>query len=231
MKSLYRKELGSCFDMCPYQSDELCQSLCAKAATINAYNERGKLFNVPFRAPPIRDLDTGTSDQEAWAALGQRAFSRMPWSPASQNLGAFAAAGPPPLPDMVQAPVDCPVSSALAGTFYGWNQVPDGLWQRTFVPSTDQIFSRAVDLNQAMSGYLLDPVAQIVQDGPLSALKPTAGNFAGQLPQADPFAGIGFNLADNVPRSGVANVRGIPTLFEPAQQNGPRSFRLANLAA
>ena len=57
------------------------------------------------------------------------------------------------------------------------------------------------------------------------------GNSAGQLPQAQPFAGIGFNLSQNVPRSGVANVRGVPTLFEPAAGGGVRSPRLADLSA
>jgi len=219
--------------MCPLESEGQCADLCSKAAAINAYNERGKLFNVPFRAPPIQDLDTGTTDEQAWASLGQRAFSRSPWRPASRDLGAlpFNSNIPYPLPNMVERPVDCPASNALQGSYYGWNQVPDGLWQRSYVPSADQQFARAVDLNQAMSGFLVDPVAQSAQDGPLSALKPTARNSAAYLPQAQPFAGIGFNLSNNVPRSGVANVRGVPTLFEPPTGNGVRSFHLANLSA
>jgi hypothetical protein len=236
MQSLFHRDQRACVDVCPLPDGRACRSLCAKAAAINAYNERGKLFNVPFRAPPISDLDTGTSDEEAWAALGQRAFSRQPWRPAGAAGDAFAATAaavglPPPLPSLAERPADCPASSMLPGTFYGWNQVPDGLWQRTFVPSTDQQFARAVDLNQAMAGYLIDPVLQLAQDGPLSSLKPTMGNSAGQLPQAQPFAGIGFNLSQNVPRSGVANVRGVPTLFEPAAGGGVRSPRLADLSA
>ena len=233
MRSLYAREQQACIDVCPYNSDSACRSLCAKAAAINSYNERGKLFNVPFRAPPIEDLDTGTVDGEAWAALGQRAFSRAPFRPAGSDAASMALAGmlPAPLPSLAQTPAECFASSSLPGTFYGWNQVPDGLWQRTFVPSTDQNFARAVDLNQAMSGFLIDPVLQLAEDGPLSALKPTVGNSAGQLPQAQPFAGIGFNLSQNVPRNSVANVRGVPTLFEPTNGAGPRGFRLANLSA
>lgn len=232
MQSLYRRDQRECMAICPLESKSACSSLCSKAAAINAYNERGKLFNVPFRAPPIQDLDTGTTDEEAWAALGQRAFSRAPWRPASRDLASLPGEDfPYPLPSMAEKPVDCAASNSLSGVFYGWNQVPDGLWQRTFVPSADQQFSRAIDLNQAMSGYLVDPVVASAQDGPLSSLKPTAGNFAAYLPQAQPFAGIGFNLSNNVPRSGVANVRGIPTLFEPQTGNPVRGFHLSNLSA
>ena len=160
MQTLYRRDQRECMGVCPLKSESECADLCSKAAAINAYNERGKLFNVPFRAPPIQDLDTGTTDEEAWASLGQTAFSRAPWKPASRDLGTVLANSsiPYPLPNMAERPVECPASTSLPGVFYGWNQVPDGLWQRTFVPSTDQQFSRAVDLNQAMSGYLVDPV-------------------------------------------------------------------------
>ena len=233
MQTLYRRDLRECMNICPLKSESECADLCSKSAAINAYNERGKLFNVVFQAPPIQDLDTGTTDEEAWASLGQRAFSRAPWQPATRDLGSlpFNQSIPYPLANMAEMPVDCPASNSLQGAFWGWNRVPDGLWQRTFVPSADQQFARAVDLNQAMSGYLVDPVVQAAQDGPLSALKPTAGNSAAYLPQAQPFAGIGFNLSNNVPRSGVANVRGVPTLFEPPSGNGVRSFHLANLSA
>jgi len=233
MQPLYRRDLRDCMSICPLKSQGECADLCSKASAINAYNERGKLFNVPFRAPPIQDLDTGTTDEEAWASLGQRAFSRAPWRPATKDLGTFSLNSriPYPLPSMAETPVDCPANNSLLGTFYGWNQVPDGLWQRTFVPSADQEFSRAVDLNQAMAGYLVDPVVEVTKDGPLSALKPTAGNAAAYLPQAQPFAGIGFNLASNVPRDSVANVRGVPTLFEAPTNSAVRGFHLADVAA
>lgn len=233
MQSLYRRDLNDCMSICPLESRSDCSDLCSKAAAINAYNERGKLFNVPFRAPPIQDLDTGTTDEEAWASLGQRAFSRAPWKPATRDLGTFSANSriPYPLPSMAETPADCPANNSLPGVFYGWNQVPDGLWQRTFVPSADQEFARAVDLNQAMSGFLVDPVLQVTQDGPLSALKPTVGNSAAYLPQAQPFAGVGFNLSNNVPRNSVANVRGVPTLFEAPTNSAVRGFHLADVAA
>ena len=233
MQTLYRRDVRDCMSLCPLQSRGDCADLCSKAAAINAYNERGKLFNVPFRAPPIQDLDTGTTDEEAWASLGQRAFSRAPWRPATRDLGTFSLNSrlPYPLPNMAETPADCPDGNSLQGAFYGWNQVPDGLWQRTFVPSADQQFSRAIDLNQAMSGYLVDPVVASAQDGPLSALKPTAGNAAAYLPQAQPFAGIGFNLSNNVPRNSVANVRGVPTLFEAPTNNPVRGFHAADVSA
>ena len=233
MQTLYKRDVRDCMSLCPLQSRGACTDLCSKAAAINAYNERGKLFNVPFRAPPIQDLDTGTTDEEAWASLGQRAFSRAPWRPATRDLGTFSANSriPYPLPNMAETPVDCPANNSLQGAFYGWDKVPDGLWQRTFVPSADQEFARAVDLNQAMSGFLVDPVLQVAHDGPLSSLKPTSGNAAAYLPQAQPFAGIGFNLSNNVPRNSVANVRGVPTLFEAPTNNPVRGFHLTDISS
>lgn len=230
MQSLYRQDRRACGEACPLDDPALCESLCAKAAAVNAYNERGKLFNVPFRAPPLQDLNTGATDEDAWAALGQRAFSRVPWKPADAPPGGQ----PPhnPLPSMMmQSPVDGAAPTALRGAFYGWQQVPDALRQRTFVPPTDEQFARSVDLNQAMSGYMLSPVVQAAEDGPLSSLKPTSFNAAGQLPQAQPFAGIGFNLSQNVPRRGVANVRGVPTLFQSSTGGGVGGMRAADLSA
>jgi len=236
MQSLYRRDQKACMDICPFDEEKACVPLCAKASALNAYNEQGKILNVPFRAPQIQDLDTGTSDEKAWAALGQRAFSRAPWKPPGGIAldEADNSNTPHPLSSMTEQPVDCPdcqASNSLPGVFYGWNQVPDGLWQRTFVPSTDKQFARSVDLNQALAGYLVDPVVQATQDGPLSALKPTFGNSAGQLLQTQPFAGIGFSLSQNVPRSGVSNIRGVPTLFEPSAGKNVRSLRTSNLSA
>lgn len=230
MYNLYRSDLRSCLSLCPLDSKEDCKALCSKAAAINSYNERGKIFNIPFRAPPIQDLDTGTIDEAAWAALGS-SFSLAPWTAAAQDYetGSLDARLPYPLPSMASVPANCPRTDSLAGTFYGWDQVPNGLWRQSFVPASDQEFSRAVDLNQAMSGYLVDPVAQLAEDGPLSAQKPTVGNSASYLPQAQPFAGVGFNLPSNVPRSGVANVRGVPTLFQSAANRSVGGLRLANV--
>ena len=232
MYSLYRGDLRSCLTLCPLDSKEECDRLCSTAASINAYNERGKIFNVPFRAPPIQDFDTGTIDEAAWAALGT-SFSLAPWRPAARDESTASLNGrvPYPLPSMASVPVNCPRTGSLAGTFYGWDQVPNGLWRQSYVPSADQEFARAVDLNQAMAGYLVDPVVELAEDGPLSAEKPTAGNSASYLPQAQPFAGVGFNLPSNVPRSGVANVRGVPTLFETSANRGVRGARLSNLSA
>jgi hypothetical protein len=213
--------------MCPLESKEDCKALCSKAAAINSYNERGRIFNVPFRAPPIQDLGTGTIDEAAWAALGT-SFSLSPWAAASR--GYESAGSQAPLPSMASVPVNCPRTDSLAGTFYGWDQVPNGLWRQSFVPGADQEFSRAIDLNQAMTGYLVDPVTQLTEDGPLSAQKPTSGNSASYLPQAQPFAGVGFNLPHHVPRRGVANVRGVPDRLQSSTNSSVGGARLANLS-
>lgn len=230
MYSLYKSDLKSCLGLCPLESQEDCKSLCSRAAAINSYNERGKLFNVPFRAPPIQDLDTGTLDEAAWSALGS-SFSLAPWSQATRSYESLNSGVPFPLPSMASVPANCPRTDSLAGAFYGWDQVPNGLWQQNFVPSADQEFSRAVDLNQSLSGYLVDPVLYRAEDGPLSSLKPTTGNAASYLPQAQPFAGVGFNLPGYVPRSGVANVRGVPVMFQKDSNRGVAATSLANLSS
>jgi len=233
MELLDRHDLRLCMQACPWKdkSPDGCSGVCARASIVNS-RERGKLFNVPFRAPPIEDLDTGTTDEMAWAAMGQVAFGRSPWQAARQADLSLAQVGPPQLASMMrQQPPEWPSMDSLPGAFYGWQRVPDGLWRQTFVPSTEEVFERVTDANQALSGYLVDPTVFRAPDGPLSNLKPTMGNSAGQLPQMEPFAGVGFNLSQNTPRGSVANVFGLPTLFERSVNSGSRSMRLANLSA
>lgn len=232
MQRLRRDDQVACMAVCPADVPrELCRSICSRAAEVNSI-ERGKIFNVPFEQPPITDLDTGTVDELAWASLGTRAFSRMPFRAAARDSLALAIAGVPPTP-VVQNPADCPAQEGLPGVFFGWNQPFDALFKPQFVPTADQKFGRAVDLNQALAGYLVDPpLAQRDQYGaPLSWLKPTSGFQASQLPQGNPFFGEGFNLSQDVPQATVVNVLDQPTLFQRPRYSGARSNRLANLSA
>jgi hypothetical protein len=233
MERLRDQDLQACQAVCPADATvEQCRSVCARAAAVNAI-ERGKIFNVPWRAPPINDLDTGTTDEQAWAALGSRAVSRMPFRAAQHDATALSVAGLPPPPVIDAAPQRFAGNSSLPGAFFGWNQPYNALFKPQFVPTADQQFARTVDLNQALAGYLVDPppVQRDVNGAPLSWLKPTAGFRAAELPQRNPFAGEGFNLGQNVPKASVANVLDQPTLFQRSRHYGARAQRLANLAA
>lgn len=233
MQRLRNDDLQACLAICQDQTNQQsCHAVCARAAAVNAI-ERGKIFNVPFQAPPINDLDTGTTDEQAWQALGSRAFARMPFRAAERaDPTALDVVGLPPPPVVTATPTRFAGNSSLPGAFFGWNQPYNALFKPQFSPTEDQQFARAVDLNQALSGFLVDPprVQRDAYGAPLSWLKPTSGNGAADLPQRNPFAGEGFNLAQNVPQATVANVLNQPTLFQRSRNYGQRAQRLANLA-
>ena len=230
MERLYLRDKMACAKVCPPALKGKCAVYCSQAAATNSVL-RGKLFNVPFQQPPITDLDTGTSSELAWASLGA-AYSRAPWSTASvnaaQSLSDGDAALPPP---MLRAP-ECPGTGALNASFYGWGQVPDALFQPTFVGAPTALFERAADVNQALSGYLVDqPGPFMAEDGPISARAATTGSSAGQLPLANPFGGIGFNLSQDTPFTSLVNNFDRPAYFPGGNAVVRRRPRVANLSA
>jgi len=227
MENLFRHDSRACRAICPDGlSRPECSVYCGRAAAVNS-QQRGFFFNVPFQQPPLESLNSGVVNEVAWATLGTDT-QRAPWR-------AAALAAPPPRamaqPPAVLRPPSCGMTDGLQGTFYGWNQVPDALWQPSFAQPIDEVFARASNVNQALSGYLVDPRIALASDGPLSNQKPTDGNSAGQLPRADPFGGVGFNLSQNVPYNSLANVYDQPTLFARSRYDGQRSMQLANLSA
>jgi len=233
MERLRNDDMQACMSICQdHPNAQTCRSVCARAAAVNAI-ERGKIFNVPFSAPPINDLDTGTVDEVAWQSLGTQGFSRMPFKAALiADPTALRIAGGPLPPVVTAAPNRYANNSSLPAAFFGWGQPYNALFKPQFLPTADQQFARTVDLNQAMSGYFVDPppVQRDAYGSPLSWLKPTSGNGAADLPQRNPFAGQGFNLSQDVPQATVANVLDQPTLFQRSRNYGARAQRLANLA-
>lgn len=236
MERLRDEDLRACLTICQDRATQAqaCRSVCARAAAVNAI-ERGKFFNVPLAPPPINDLDTGLVDEVAWQALGSQAFARRPF-PAAQIARSsaslsFGGGGAPPV--VASAPDRYAGDGALSGAFFGWGQPYDALFQPQFAPPADQQFARAIDLNQAMSGYWVNPPpVQRYHDGAtLSWLKATSANGAAELPQGNPFAGQGFNLSQNVPQATVANVLSQPVLFQRARGYSARAQRLANLSS
>lgn len=218
MYNLYQSDLLACHASCPMSSQKECESLCSRAAAINSYNERGKIFSVPFSAPPNKDLDVKKIDE----VESESAFSLLPWVRAAPVTSYSIAGGVPPR---------VPRADGRSGILYDWDQESDSLSRRTAPPSSDQEFAGAVDLNQATSGYLLHPARQRTEDGPLSAEKSTARNSASYLPQAKSSAGTtNFYLPRSVPRSWLADVRGESTFLQSPTKSDVRGVRLANLS-
>jgi len=231
MERLYQRDKAACARVCPPQFGGDCKVVCSRAAATNSVL-RGKLFNVPFQQPPLTDLDTGTASELAWAALGA-SFARAPWrSPTAVGAAEALSGGDSPLPPPVVRAPECPATGSLNASFYGWGQVPDALFQPTFVAAPTEVFERAADVNQALSGYLINqPGPYLAPDGPLSAAAATAGTSAGQLPLANPFGGIGFNLSQDVPHNSLINNFGRPAYFPGADVQARRRPRIANLSA
>lgn len=236
MERLYIRDKAACARVCPPHLKDKCASYCAQAAATNA-SLRGKFLNVPFRQPPIADLNTGTMDEVAWEALGA-SYARAPWRPpslraAAPSSEAALSSGDVPLPPAVLNPPECPISGGLSASFYGWGQVPDALFRPSFSETPTALFERAADVNQALSGYLIDqPGPYVAPDGPLSSRAATQATSSSQLPRASPYGGIGFNLSQNTPHASLINNFGRPAYFPGSNnpQARPRQ-RMNNLSS
>lgn len=106
MAHVFRQDYEDCMEVCQDSHEHQCRSTCSNAAAVHG-TERGKIYNVPFRAPCLHEhAKSNTHSDMSWAATDalRTRSTHGKWIAANHPAGIASEDEPSPI-------------SSLAATF------------------------------------------------------------------------------------------------------------------